>query len=62
VLVEGDAFMGMTEKLRQDALALFDRRAPQVLAVKFETATICGNRFEKLLPLALRRFTGSHFW
>jgi hypothetical protein len=28
--------MGMTQKLRQDALALLDRRAPQVLAVEFE--------------------------
>jgi hypothetical protein len=28
--------MGMTEKLRQDALALLDWRAPQVLAVEFE--------------------------
>ena len=36
VLIEGDAFMGVTGKLRQDALALFDRRAPQVLAVEFE--------------------------
>jgi hypothetical protein len=36
VLVEGDALMGMTEKFRQDALALLDRRAPQVLAVEFE--------------------------
>jgi hypothetical protein len=26
----------VTEKLRQDVLALFDRRAPQVLAVEFE--------------------------
>jgi hypothetical protein len=36
VLVERDAFMGMTQKLRQDALALFDGRAPRVLAVEFE--------------------------
>ena len=36
VLVEGDAFMGMTEKLLQEALALLDWRAPQVLAIEFE--------------------------
>ena len=98
--------MGMTEKFRQDALALPDRRAPQVLAIEFEqaereqhgggivtvpadqvengeplslqttaspsirhertgstlrAATICEKRFEKLLPLVLRRFSGSPF-
>ena len=36
VLIEGDALVGMTEKLRQDVLALFDRPAPQVLAIEFE--------------------------
>ena len=36
MLVEGDALVGMTEKFRQDALALPDRRAPQVLAIEFE--------------------------
>jgi hypothetical protein len=36
VLVEGDALVGMIEKLRQDALALLDRRAPEVFAVEFE--------------------------
>jgi hypothetical protein len=106
VLVEGDAFMGMPQKHRQDALPLFDRRTPQVFAIEFEeveraehgcgivtvsadqdenarprslqttaspsirqertgstvrAATICGKRFEKLLPLALRRFSGSPF-
>ena len=40
VLVEGDALVGMTEKLRQDALALFDRRAPQVLAIEFEEVVL----------------------
>ena len=28
--------MGLTEKFRQDALSLLDRRAPQVLAAEFE--------------------------
>ena len=32
--------MGMTDKLRQDALALFDRRAPQVLAIEFEEVVL----------------------
>jgi hypothetical protein len=36
MLVEGDALVGMIEKLRQDALALLDRRAPEVFAVEFE--------------------------
>ena len=35
-LVEGDALAGMIEKRRQDALALLDWRAPQVLAIEFE--------------------------
>jgi hypothetical protein len=31
LLVEGDTFVGVNEKLRQDALVLLDRRGPQVL-------------------------------
>jgi hypothetical protein len=94
MLVVGDARMGVSQELGQRALALFDRRAPQVLAVHFEqiegaehgggivpvctdtamplsshttaspsirqertgsritAATICGKRFEKLVPSA----------
>ena len=36
MFVEADALLGMTEKFRQDALALPDRCAPQVLAIEFE--------------------------
>jgi hypothetical protein len=36
VLVEGNALVWMTEKLCQELLALFERRAPQVLAIEFE--------------------------
>jgi hypothetical protein len=45
VLVEGDGLGAVTQKLRQDALALLDRRAPQVLAIQFEqveSAEHCG--------------------
>jgi hypothetical protein len=51
VLIEGDAFMGMTQKLCQKALALLDRRVPQILAVQFdqvEGAEDCG--FARPLP------------
>jgi hypothetical protein len=64
VLVEGDALMGMTEKFRQDALALLDRRAPQVLAVEFEEVeraehgggimTVSRIRSKPARPLSLR--------
>jgi len=36
MLVVGDTRMGVSQELGQRALALFDRRAPQVLAVHFE--------------------------
>ena len=36
VLVEGDTFMRMAQKLRQRVFALLDRCTPQVRAVQFE--------------------------
>jgi hypothetical protein len=42
VFVEGDALMGMTEKLRQDVLALLDWRAPEVLATSVAIGGIDG--------------------
>jgi len=51
----------VTEKLRQDVLALFDRRAPQVLAVEFEeveraehgVVTVPADQVENGEPLSL---------
>jgi hypothetical protein len=36
ILVERDPLVGVAQELRQDVLALLDRRVPQVLAIEFE--------------------------